>query len=132
MPQWCRWAWSRTASCRYRAASRRGGTPSVRAPGEDGASVLAGHVDYDGLPGVFFELASATVGDKVVVQLDDGVERTFELTEVTRYDKDSLPADAVWRRDGDPTLVLITCGGAFDPVRRTYESNTVAFARLVV
>lgn len=100
-------------------------------PGDGGASVVVGHVDYDGLPGVFYELASAKAGDEIVVRFDDGTEANFEVTDVARYDKESLPGELVWRRSGDPTLVLVTCGGAFDPIRRSYESNTVAFARFV-
>jgi hypothetical protein len=35
----------------------------------------------------------------------------------------------VWAREGDPQLVLITCGGEFDAQARSYEDNVVAFAR---
>jgi hypothetical protein len=35
----------------------------------------------------------------------------------------------LFRGDGDPQLVLITCGGAFDPVRHHYADNYVVVAR---
>jgi hypothetical protein len=37
--------------------------------------------------------------------------------------------DAAGARDGDPQLVLITCGGEFDTEARSYADNVVAFAR---
>lgn len=97
-------------------------------PGEAGAAVLAAHVDYDGLPGAFFALADVEVGRVVAVSFDDGAVRRFRVVSVDRYDKDALPADVVWRRDGDPALVLVTCGGAFDPDARSYEDNVVVVA----
>jgi hypothetical protein len=30
--------------------------------------------------------------------------------------------------DGEPQLVLVTCGGAFDPVRHRYQDNLVVIA----
>ena len=96
-------------------------------PGDEGAAVLAAHVAYDGVDGVFRRLADVSEGDEVRVRFVDGTERAFTITAVARYDKSELPAD-VWRRAGDPELVLITCGGEFDPAARSYEYNVVAYA----
>ena len=35
----------------------------------------------------------------------------------------------LFRTDGDAQLVLITCGGPFDPVRHRYADNYVVVAR---
>ena len=45
-----------------------------------------------------------------------------------RYAKASLPAADVFARDVEPRLVLVTCGGAFDPATRHYADNVVAYA----
>ncbi len=97
-------------------------------PGEDGSAVLAAHVDYDGQVGVFFELAGAEVGDSIEVARADGTTAVFVVTERAQYEKSSLPFDEIFRRDGEPSLVLITCGGDFNPSLRSYEDNVVLFA----
>jgi LPXTG-site transpeptidase (sortase) family protein len=96
-------------------------------PGDEGSAVLAAHVAYDGVDGVFRHLDDLAPGDTVSVRFADGGVRTFGVTEVTRYDKAELPAD-VWARGGDSALVLITCGGDFDAEARSYEDNVVAYA----
>jgi hypothetical protein len=40
-----------------------------------------------------------------------------------------LAEDAgLFRVDGEPQLVLVTCGGAFDPARHRYQDNLVVIA----
>jgi LPXTG-site transpeptidase (sortase) family protein len=97
-------------------------------PGYAGASVLASHVNWNRVPGVFRYLAKVEVGDEVVVGYADGTERRFAVIELTMYDKDELPAERVWTKSGDPTLVLMTCGGRYDADARSYEDNVVAYA----
>src|SRR5918998_713546 len=96
-------------------------------PGDEGTSVLAAHVAYDGVDGVFRRLADLSEGDAVRVRFADGTERAFAVTAVARYPKTDLPAD-VWRRAGAPELVLVTCGGEFDASSRGYEDNVVVYA----
>jgi hypothetical protein len=97
-------------------------------PGEPGSSVLAAHIAYNGIPGVFRYLASAEIGDRVVVTFDDGRRAEFEIIELAQYDKQELPDDRVFAKDGEPVLTLITCGGDFNRSLRSYEDNIVAYA----
>ena len=97
-------------------------------PGEPGSSVLAAHIAYNGEPGVFRYLADVQVGERVVVAFDDGTESEFEIVELAQYDKQELPDDRVFAKDGDPVLTLITCGGDFNRSLRSYEDNVVAYA----
>jgi hypothetical protein len=97
------------------------------APGRPGTAVLAAHVAYDGVDGVFRHLADLGPGDEVVVGLDGGGMERFVVDDVARYPKTELPGE-VWARDGEPRLVLITCGGDFDPSAGHYEDNVVAWA----
>ena len=97
-------------------------------PGHDGSAVLAAHVDYNGVRGVFFDLAHLDTGDRVTVELTGGRTRTFTVQERASIDKEVLPIDELFRRDGPPTLTLITCGGEFDAAARSYRSNVVVRA----
>jgi len=96
-------------------------------PGDPGTAVLAAHIAYDGVDGVFRHLADLAPGDEILVRpAGDAAVRRFVVDEVVRYPKDDLPAD-VWTRTGPPRLALITCGGDFDPATRHYTDNTVAW-----
>lgn len=97
-------------------------------PGRPGATVLAAHVTWNGELGPFFELGKLDPGARVDVRLDDGTRRTYEVVERAIYDKDSLPRDRIWRTTGDETLVLITCGGSFNPDINRYRQNIVVYA----
>ena len=97
-------------------------------PGQEGSAVLAAHISYNGSPGVFRYLSDVVVGDVVYVGFDDGTERSFEIVELAQYDKQELPFDRIFAKDGDPVLTLITCGGDFNRSLRSYEDNIVAYA----
>lgn len=96
-------------------------------PGEEGSAVLAAHIAFDGVDGVFRHLADVEVGAVVVVGYDDGTSQRYRIDSVTDYFKEELPAE-LFARDGDSQLALITCGGTFNPQLRSYESNTVVVA----
>ena len=96
--------------------------------GRPGATVLAAHVSWNKTTGPFFELGSMEPGDEVSMTLDNGTERRYSVTERTMYDKNDLPRDRIWRTTGDEELVLITCGGDFNPEIRRYRQNIVVYA----
>ena len=98
-------------------------------PGERGSSVLAAHVDLASQgPGVFFNLRKLDPGMLVVVEMDDGTERYFRVQARKTYDKDELPLDVIFAKDGPPILTLITCGGGFNENIGSYDSNVVVYA----
>ena len=102
------------------------------APGQFGPAVIAGHVDGNGGPGVFYRLGELRPGARVEVTREDGSVASFVVDKVERYRKDQFPTAAVY---GDSThrseLRLITCGGAFDDATGHYVDNVVAYAHLV-
>jgi hypothetical protein len=97
-------------------------------PGRPGATVFAAHVTWNGSIGPFLELGKLEPGARVEVRLEDDSLRTYEVVERTMYDKDSLPRERIWRTTGDETLVLITCGGSFNPDISRYRQNIVVYA----
>ena len=100
-------------------------------PGALGPSVIAGHVDLDGEPGVFYRLGTMRVGDRVAVSRADGRTAIFSVTRVAKYAKADFPTAAVFGSIDHAGLRLITCGGAFDESRGHYVDNIVVFATLV-
>ncbi|APX33540.1 hypothetical protein BH708_13400 [Brachybacterium sp. P6-10-X1] len=99
-------------------------------PGENGPSVIEGHVTWHGDPSIFFDLGSLSTGDRVEVEREDGTVATFEVYDAARYPKDDFPTLAVYGRTEGPELRLITCGGDLGADGHHLD-NTVVFARLV-
>ena len=97
-------------------------------PGDDGSAVLAAHIAYDGVDGVFVDLVDLAAGSTIDVHYDDGTTTRFVARSTEQYDKDELPRDRVWGRSGPASLVLITCGGDFNRSLRSYDDNIVVYA----
>ena len=94
-----------------------------------GSVVIAGHVDSAARGiGVFAQLKRLVPGQ--VVQLGTGPQRArYRIASATRVPQARLAQDAgIFRVDGEPQLVLVTCGGAFDPVQHRYQDNLVVIA----
>ncbi|GDY31795.1 class F sortase [Gandjariella thermophila] len=90
-----------------------------------GTVLVAGHVDdvRIGL-GALFHVASLRQGD--LVALDTPVGRyTYRVMARREYPKQRLPPDLFGQR-GQARLVLVTCGGSFDP-DRGYADNVVIY-----
>lgn len=97
-----------------------------------GSTVIAGHVDsaVEGL-GFFSKLLRMHVGDRVTVR-GDGDEANYRIVSVQQVAKLGLAADSeAFDQAGPHRLVLITCTGAFDRARRSYDSNLVVIAQPV-
>lgn len=99
-------------------------------PGEQGPSVIVGHVDsqLEG-PSVFYELGRMRRGEVVEVARADGSAVRFEVTDVRRFGKATFPTAEVYSATRDAELRLITCSGAFDGAAGSYVDNTVVYAR---
>jgi sortase (surface protein transpeptidase) len=100
-------------------------------PGETGPAVILGHVDtaQEG-PAVFYRLRDVNPGDTVTVRRLDGSTAVFTVSQVAEYPKSTFPTEAVYGPLDHPGLRLTTCGGSFDPIRREYRGNVVAYATL--
>jgi LPXTG-site transpeptidase (sortase) family protein len=96
--------------------------------GQPGATVLAAHVSWNRTNGPFAQLGRVEPGEQIEVTLDDGSVRRYEVTERAVYGKLELPRERLWRTTGDETLVLITCGGDYNPEIRRYRENIVVYA----
>ena len=99
-------------------------------PGERGPAVIAGHVDYAGMPGVFGRLPEVQPGDEISVARVDGTTAVFTVYEVQRYPKSEFPTQRVYGNTETPELRLITCGGVFDEASGNYLDNVVVYGRM--
>lgn len=97
-------------------------------PGAVGPAVIAGHVDSRAGPAVFYRLEEMVVGALVTVAMSDGSSVRFAVTAVGQYPKTDFPTELVYGPTPGRELRLITCGGNFDPSRRSYLDNIVVFA----
>ncbi|GAA4905230.1 sortase family protein [Actinomycetospora succinea] len=100
-------------------------------PGEVGPSVILGHVNGGGQPGIFANLKDVVAGAQVFVDRGDGQRAVFEVSRVETIPKDSFPTDAVYNDTANPQLRLITCGGDYDRSARSYLSNVIVYADFV-
>ena len=100
------------------------------APGDriGGSVVLAGHLDSKrfGL-GPLARLRDMRPGDPVEVTVADRSRRTFRVTGLERFDRQTLPA-FVFSRSGPERLHVITCGGEYDAAAGGYQQNLVLTA----
>ena len=100
-------------------------------PGEVGPSVVLGHVNGGGQPGIFANLKDVVAGAQVFIDRADGQRAVFEVSRVETIPKDSFPTDAVYNDTANPQLRLITCGGDYDRGARSYLSNVIVYADFV-
>ncbi len=91
-----------------------------------GAVVVAAHVDsFSQGVGRFAELFGMRAGDVVSVE-SAHLSQSFQVVASTLVPKASLSSEAgLFSAEGRPRLVLITCGGAYDPSAGGYQSNVV-------
>ena len=100
------------------------------APGALGPAVIAGHVRWNGAPGVFRRLGTMRRGDRVSVTREDGRTAVFTVSRVARFPKSQFPSGEVYGAIDHAGLRLITCAGTYDATKRSYSDNVVVFARL--
>ncbi|RKT88575.1 Sortase family protein [Saccharopolyspora antimicrobica] len=98
--------------------------------GEVGPFVVLGHVDSYREAGVFHRLRDLRPGDPVEVERADGSRVTYVVDRMQTVAKDRFPTEAVYGDVARPEIRLITCGGAFDESRRSYEDNLIVYGHL--
>lgn len=102
---------------------------SARPGPASGSVVIDGHVDSASLGlGAFFRLREARPGDEVVLENAKGESTRYTVVALRHYAKTSLPVAEVFAQGVGSRLVLLTCGGAFDPATHHYVDNIVVYA----
>jgi sortase (surface protein transpeptidase) len=99
-------------------------------PGEPGRAVMIGHLDSQTGPGLFALLPGVERGTDVSIADARGAVRRFEVVGKAEVTKATFPSAAVYGPSPSPVLVLITCGGPYDPATG-YRDNVIVYARAV-
>jgi Sortase domain len=104
-------------------------TGSARVGATKGTVVIDGHVDSAATgPGALFRLQDLHASDQIVIATTIGQRQTYLVTGRRVYVKaNGLPPE-LFTTTGPHRLVLITCGGPFDPTTGGYLDNVVVFA----
>lgn len=97
-------------------------------PGESGRSIIVGHINSIEGPALFANLGDAEPGAKVKVVDRAGKRHVYRVTSKLQVAKADFPAQRIYGPSGDAELVMITCGGDYDP-ESGFEDNVVVFAR---
>ncbi|MFE9819541.1 class F sortase [Streptomyces sp. NPDC005773] len=100
-------------------------------PGSPGTAIVVAHVDTPTGPAAFAGLDTLRPGATVDVHRADGTVAAFRIYAIEEYEKSAFPSTRVYGPAKDAQLRLLTCGGAYDPAAGGYQSNVVAFARLI-
>ena len=99
-------------------------------PGQKGNAVLAGHLDWYGVNGVFWRLAEAQVGDAVIIRGADRQERAYHVEWRRSYPAGDGVAvvGEVFEPLERASLTLITCSGRWNPAAQRYDARVVVRA----
>ena len=92
-----------------------------------GSAVLGGHVDSREYGvGPLVGVKQLRRGDDIIIETNTGTER-FQVSTVRLISKQSLDLRDVFKREGEPLLRILTCGGTY---RRSggYQANVVVTA----
>jgi sortase A len=97
-------------------------------PGESGTAVIVGHYGWkDGIPAVFDDLSKLQKGDKIFIEDENGTAQAFVVRARRTYGENESAADIFTSNDGKAHLNLITCGGTWNEVSKTYSERIVVF-----
>ncbi len=100
-------------------------------PGQDGLSIIAGHVTGKKSDGVFKYLGDMKAGDSFEVETGGGAVKHYKVIEVKQM-KESESADFLFSQKPNTKsqLNLITCGGRFDSSAQAYDDRVIVVSEL--
>lgn len=100
-------------------------------PGSGGATFVAAHFEYRGVPGIFFRLSALQAGDEIIAVLSDGSAHSYRVTSTVDYALAAIDMGAILRgREGVESITLMTCSGPAN--EGEYAFRTVVLAESVM
>jgi sortase A len=99
--------------------------------GAEGNAVIAGHVDSQEGPAIFFYLKNMEIGEEVTVFDEDGQKRTFRVKAKESYKNEEAPIERIFGPGNERNLNLITCTGTFNHDEHLYPDRLVIYTELV-
>lgn len=105
---------------------------------DQGSTVLTSHIDYNGVVGLGTLFSSLKKGDPVTLTDGNGKEHHYVVSQETiKIDKQDpeyikKTMDTINKKEGKNILVMITCGGDYNPASPLgYNQNFITVADLV-
>jgi LPXTG-site transpeptidase (sortase) family protein len=99
-------------------------------PGNEGLSVIDGHVQGRYEPGIFKNLSKLKPGNVFTVEFGDKHTKKFEIISVTSYPADQVNQHLFKKLDAvQAQLNLITCGGKYDSASREYSERILVVSK---
>ncbi|WP_404408806.1 class F sortase [Jeotgalibacillus malaysiensis] len=99
-------------------------------PGQRGNAVLAGHVDSEKAPAVFWDLKELAAGDEITVTDENGETLVFVVRDSVAYETGEAPIADIFGSSPERGLNLITCTGYFDRGNDGYVERLVVYTEL--
>lgn len=100
-------------------------------PGQDGVTLLAGHVNWVGQgEGALGEIGQLVPGDQVILNWH-GHQTTWRIATKATLSANTVAHSWLFTKQGPPTLALVTCGGPFTEipgVGGSYADNVIVEA----
>ncbi len=107
-------------------------SPGAKPGAAKGTAIIAGHINYAGVPGALGQIGRLDPGDLVYVygtlDADHRARVTFKVTGVRSYPKKTLPYREIFDQATVGRLAIVTCGGRFDASTGNYLENIVVYA----
>jgi LPXTG-site transpeptidase (sortase) family protein len=100
-----------------------------KVPGEDGPTVMVGHLDSVSGAAIFWNLRKLKSGDKIQITRSDGSKAIFTMQSKENFSQNNFPTKLVYGGN-EPSLRLITCSGTYSHKAGHYSQNLVVFAKL--
>jgi sortase (surface protein transpeptidase) len=90
--------------------------------------IITGHYDSQTGKAVFHHLNDLKIGTPLTITDQAGYLHQFHTTAINEYSLSSFPLESIFTATNQPQLILITCGGTFDPSTKNYSHRTVVYA----
>ena len=98
-------------------------------PGEAGNIIVVGHLDDNyGRPAAFYNIRQLSAGD--VITVSDG-HRVFNYRVIGKVSILDGTSEALQEDLGGPGLILVTCGGVWQPAIHSYSQRLLVKAVLM-
>jgi len=101
-------------------------------PGQQGSSVIDGHLDRPGgYPAVFWLLRNLHVGNEIEVVFSNNSTLHFRVTDVEYYPPQDAPLQEIFGNSNGKFLNLITCAGDWIPSQGQTTLRLVVYTTLM-
>lgn len=99
-------------------------------PGEDGISIIDGHVSGRYESAVFSDLKNIKQGEPLTILYGNNRRVDFTVVEVSQYAKEEASQHIFKKLPAvDQQLVLVTCGGTFNTSDQSYDQRVLVYAQ---